>query len=484
MADNVELNSGTGGATLAADDIGGVHYPRGKVSLGADGTANDAIPVSNGLDTTGAGVIAAGVVGQFDDASTGAVTENQFAPIRISSRRALLVEGVASGTVIPVSDGGGALTVDGTVAVSGTVTVDGSAATQPISHAALTELAAAIDTEMQVDVVSSALPTGAATAANQSTANTALAAIQAAVELLDNAVRSEDEASATGHGGLVILAKRSDTPAATSGTDGDYEPVQVTGGRLAVQATVSGTVTVDGSGVTQPISHAALTELAAAISTEVQCDIVGALPAGDNNIGNVDIASALPAGDNNIGNVDLASAIPAGTNNIGDVDIAGGTVAHDAADSGNPVKIGAKAKSSIEGVTLVAADDRTDLYADLDGVLIVKPNVANGDIINERVSNTDGASTAFSNFGAVASTRNYIKTVVVHNAHATTMGYVDIRDGTAGTILATIPAPATGGAVVNFDPPLRSSANTAMAYDVSAAITTIYITATGWQSKA
>lgn len=51
-------------------------------------------------------------------------------------------------------------------------------------------------------------------------------------------------------------------------------------------------------------------------------DIASALPAGDNNIGNVDIASALPAGDNNIGNVDLASSIPAGTNNIGDVDLA------------------------------------------------------------------------------------------------------------------------------------------------------------------
>lgn len=32
-----------------------------------------------------------------------------------------------------------------------------------------------------------------------------------------------------------------------------------------------------------------------------------ALPAGDNNIGNVDIASALPAGDNNIGNVDVVT---------------------------------------------------------------------------------------------------------------------------------------------------------------------------------
>jgi len=55
---------------------------------------------------------------------------------------------------------------------------------------------------------------------------------------------------------------------------------------------------------------------------ELQVDVVAALPAGTNNIGDVDIASALPAGDNNIGNVDIASAIPAGDNNIGNVDIA------------------------------------------------------------------------------------------------------------------------------------------------------------------
>jgi hypothetical protein len=42
MADNVVANAGSGGATFAADDIGGVHYPRAKVVWGADGAANDA----------------------------------------------------------------------------------------------------------------------------------------------------------------------------------------------------------------------------------------------------------------------------------------------------------------------------------------------------------------------------------------------------------------------------------------------------------
>src|SRR5688500_2896316 len=122
MADNLELNAGSGGAAVAADDIGGIHYQRHKLSVGADGAASDAIPVANGLDVIGTGVQAVGLVAQRDDAATSAVTENQFAALRLSERRALLVEGVASGTAI---------------------NVDGSGATQPISHAALTELAAA-----------------------------------------------------------------------------------------------------------------------------------------------------------------------------------------------------------------------------------------------------------------------------------------------------------------------------------------------------
>lgn len=48
--------------------------------------------------------------------------------------------------------------------------------------------------------------------------------------------------------------------------------------------------------------------------------ITNALPAGNNNIGDVDVAT-IAAGNNNIGDVDVAS-IAAGNNNIGDVDVA------------------------------------------------------------------------------------------------------------------------------------------------------------------
>lgn len=41
MADNFVANPGSGGDTFAADDIGGVKYPRSKVGFGADGAYSD-----------------------------------------------------------------------------------------------------------------------------------------------------------------------------------------------------------------------------------------------------------------------------------------------------------------------------------------------------------------------------------------------------------------------------------------------------------
>ena len=46
MADNVVTNAGSGGVTIAADDIAGIHFPRQKLIHGADGT-NDG-DVANG----------------------------------------------------------------------------------------------------------------------------------------------------------------------------------------------------------------------------------------------------------------------------------------------------------------------------------------------------------------------------------------------------------------------------------------------------
>lgn len=131
---------------------------------------------------------------------------------------------VANGNPVPVSDAGGSLTVDGTVsaAQSGTWTVqpgntantvawkvDGSAVTQPVSG-----------------TVTATISAGAATIA-----------------------KAEDSASANADTGVPMMAVRKATPANTSDTDGDYEMVQMSAGRMWV----------DASGVTLTVASHAVT---------------------------------------------------------------------------------------------------------------------------------------------------------------------------------------------------------------------------------
>jgi hypothetical protein len=65
MADNFVTNAGSGGSTFASDEISSTHYPRVKVSWGADGVANETavaspVPVQSSIESSqmsGAGVI-------------------------------------------------------------------------------------------------------------------------------------------------------------------------------------------------------------------------------------------------------------------------------------------------------------------------------------------------------------------------------------------------------------------------------------------
>jgi hypothetical protein len=58
-------------------------------------------------------------------------------------------------------------------------------------------------------------------------------------------VRFEDDASANADPGIVMLAVRKATPANLSGTDGDYEPLQVLGGHLWVSPPILTKVSVN-----------------------------------------------------------------------------------------------------------------------------------------------------------------------------------------------------------------------------------------------
>jgi hypothetical protein len=158
------------------------------------------------------------------------------------------------------------------------------------------------------------------------------------------------------------------------------------------------------------------------------------------------------------------------------------TVAHDAADSGAPYKQGFKATSSLAGLTLVANADRTDGFAGLDGVQIVRPHCNLEDIVTGRVANTDGASTSV--IAAQGSgVKTYITSVIIANSSATAVT-VDLEDGVSGTAKITFPVPAnTSGVVCNLPIPLGFSANTAVAMNGSAAASTVTVTLIGFKSK-
>lgn len=162
--------------------------------------------------------------------------------------------------------------------------------------------------------------------------------------------------------------------------------------------------------------------------------------------------------------------------------VVGGNVAHDGADSGNPIKLGLKATSSLSALTMVATADRTDAFGGLDGVQITRPHSNLEDRVSGVVGVTDGSSTSL--VAAQGSGIRYCATTFVVSNSSTSNVTVDIRDGTAGAVLMTIPAAANmGGAVISLQTPICTTANTAMATDPSSAASTVTTTAVGFKTK-
>lgn len=141
-----------------------------------------------------------------------------------------------------------------------------------------------------------------------------------------------------------------------------------------------------------------------------------------------------------------------------------GNVAHDAADSGAPIKIGGRASSA--EITPVTTGDRTDFITDLAGRQIIMPyaNPENdlAGLITTAMTGT--TSTAVTGMGAQGgSLRNYITTVVISNSHATVGTDVILQDGNGGATLGTFPAAALyGGVALTLPKPIKTSANTAL----------------------
>lgn len=361
MADNVELDAGSGGATLATDDIGGTHYQIGKVAFGALDSAT--------LAASGAGNVSAGVQRVTLAADDPAVVDLAAIEVLLTTIAGdtTAIEAAVEGTLtvgshavtnagtFAVQEDGAALTalqlVDDIVYVDDADWVDGTSKhalvgglyqsspqtvtdgdVAPFNITANGALHVAQQGVVTVDLGANndVTVTGTVTANLGATDTAALAAIETATEAAQAALE-------TAGGLLVNLGANNDVTVTGTVTanlsatdnqvldniDGDLTTIigHVDGIETLIGTTNTtlGTIDTDTGNIATSVAT-----IAAAVSTEMQVDVVAALPAGDNNIGNVDIASALPAGTNNIGDVDVLS-IAAGTNSIGNVGLIGRT---------------------------------------------------------------------------------------------------------------------------------------------------------------
>ena len=289
----------------------------------------------------------------FDDVAPDSVNEGDGGAARMSANRNQYVqirdnagnerglnidangEMQISGTrnALPVTDNGGNLSVDW----AGTAPPIGAG-----TEATALRVTVATDSTGVLSVDDNG---GALTVDNGGTF-----AVQATVAAgATNIAKAEDAASADADVGVPAMAVRKATPANTSGTDGDYEMLQMSAGRLWTSATVD-----------------------------------AALPAGTNAIGKLAANSGV-----DIGDVDILSIVPGtGATNLGKAEDA----AHSSGDVG-VMALAVRSAAPSERSAGPTDGDYEPVATNEVGAMWVSPTgSANGGLTTFMASGSDGSS--------------------------------------------------------------------------------------------
>jgi hypothetical protein len=310
--------------------------------------------VDANVRTTTPGGSDAGLV--VREAARGQDTSANSMPVVIASDQSSLT----------VDDGGGSITVDGAVNVT--------------TNSEYAEDSAHVDGDTGQFVLAvqnntlAALATDGDYAPLQVNSSGALYVDigSAGVDVTTNYEYAEDSAHADTDIGAFVLGVRNDTLSALAGTSGDYAPLQVNS---------SGAIYVDASQFTVPVSDnggsltvdgtvTANTNYEYAEDTQHTDGDTGAFVLGVRN----DTLASLVTTDGDYAplQVNADGALYVSVTSSGGVQQVEGNVAHDAVDSGNPVKIGAVARTT--NPTPVADGDRSDIMCDDYGRIVVINN--------------------------------------------------------------------------------------------------------------
>jgi hypothetical protein len=249
VADNVTADPGTGGAVFATDDIGGVHYPITKITIGA---LESQTLLSGGNGTTDAGTVRVTVSSD----STGVLTVDAVA----LDIRALTNADVVTAELSAVDNA----VLDAIAAsVAGTLIVDGSGVTQPVGGVAAEDAPVSGNPVLvagRYDVVPRTLDDGDVGAIAVGVGGAVWSRQVAATVPLGDGISNTANLATDEAGDFIGTAPFN---YAFNGATWDRMLGDSTDGLLVNlgsnnNVTVDGTVTVDGSAVTQPISAATL----------------------------------------------------------------------------------------------------------------------------------------------------------------------------------------------------------------------------------
>lgn len=179
-------------------------------------------------------VTTVGITSGVPTSGTGTVStlDNLVGTAGTGSSNVLTVQGNASGTAVPVSVASipsHAVTNAGTFATQSASTQSGTWTVQPGNTANTTA--------WKVDGSAVTQPVSLASVPSHAVTNAGTFAVQATLSAGSTAIaKAEDVASADADVGVPAMMVRKATPANTSGTDGDYEFLQGSAGRLWVSA--------------------------------------------------------------------------------------------------------------------------------------------------------------------------------------------------------------------------------------------------------
>lgn len=434
MADNVAVTEGSG-KSVASDDVSGQQYQRIKLDLGTDGAAAPAL--------AGAGAVATGVqrvtlasddpavalLGTIDT-DTGVIagdTTSIDGKITACNTGAVVL---SSGTVTTVSTvtnlaqmGGAALAMNEGVLGVGVQRVSLATDDDAVAH-----LATIASDTTSIDGNITACNTGAVVL---SSGTVTTVSTVTAVTSLDKGVYVDD-AAWTGNTSSHYLVGGLYQSTPQTVTDGRVAPIEIDVNGKIIESN-SATIASDTTSLDGKIIVGGGVEAGAVLVT-IASDSTGVLTVDGT------VTAANTSGD----------------------------IAHDSADSGNPVKTGGKAYA-FDGTatgTVVAENDRVNFVTDLYGRQFVE---AVHPTFN---SAGDNQSTAQTNTNLIATVPTFhicITDIIMSSDSAMNIKLVEDEGGTPVDVKGPYYFAANGGMAVSFTSPLKLTSGKSLGYTSSAA---------------